>query len=115
MPRRETIIALRARHTAFRIAIDILYPPPPPPPAPAALSAATESEILNSVPAIDVLAQFESWRWQQLQERHDKRMRRLVVLLWTAAIVVGAWNWPRKSWPRPLPPPPQARPILPAR
>ena len=26
MLRRETIIALRARHTAFRMALDILYP-----------------------------------------------------------------------------------------
>jgi hypothetical protein len=35
--RRETIIALRARHEAYRIASDILYPrvevPPPPQPA----------------------------------------------------------------------------------
>ena len=36
MLRRETIIALRARHTAFRIAVDILHPPQqePPPPVP---------------------------------------------------------------------------------
>ena len=37
MFRRETIIALRARHTAYRIASDILYPQvdvePPPEPA----------------------------------------------------------------------------------
>jgi hypothetical protein len=37
MFRRETIIALRARHEAYRIASDILYPrvevPPPPQPA----------------------------------------------------------------------------------
>ena len=36
--RRETIIALRARHTAFRIAVSLLYPrqspPELPPPAP---------------------------------------------------------------------------------
>ena len=43
MLRRETIIALRARHTAFRIAIDILHPrqlPPPPMPQPVALAQA---------------------------------------------------------------------------
>jgi hypothetical protein len=88
MSRRETIIALRARHTAFRIATDILYPPPPAPPPP----APTHSDTVDSMPAIDVLAEFESWEWQQRQERHDKRMRRLVVLLWAAAIVVGAWK-----------------------
>jgi len=37
MLRRETIIALRARHEAYRIASDLLYPhvdvPPPPQPA----------------------------------------------------------------------------------
>jgi hypothetical protein len=112
MPRRETIIALRARHTAFRLATDILYPPPPSAPPPAALHPPSETETVDATPAIDVLAEFESWEWQQRQERRDKRMRRLVVLLWMTAIVVGAWNWPRKSSPRPLPPPPQARPIL---
>ena len=39
MPRRETIIALRARHEAFRVATDVQHPhldvrPPIPPPVP---------------------------------------------------------------------------------
>jgi hypothetical protein len=31
MLRRETIIALRARHTAYRVATDLVFPPQPPP------------------------------------------------------------------------------------
>jgi hypothetical protein len=34
MFRRETLIALRARHEAYRIATDILYPHEDPPPRP---------------------------------------------------------------------------------
>jgi hypothetical protein len=104
---RETIIALRARHAAFRVAMAILHPrppstapkpSPPPPPPPSG----------DAVPAIDVLAEFTAWESQEREARRRRAARRLAALLWTAAIVVGAWNWPRKTSPlvplRPAPP-----------
>lgn len=108
---RETIIALRARHTGFRIALEILHPQqpaaaPPEPPSPSATD--------DALPVIDLLAQFKAWEAQQRRERRDKIMRLLAVLLLTAALVVGAWNWPRKSSPRTSQPPPEGRAILPA-
>ena len=111
MLRRETIIALRARHTAFRMAMDILHPQRP-------LPAPPESDLppnADALPAIDVLAQFTAWEWEERQARRRRTTLRLVMLLWAAAILLGAWNWPRKaSRPAPPPPVPPARPILPA-
>ena len=109
MLRRETIIALRARHTAFRMAMDILYPQRPLP----GPSASDPPPSADAVPAIDVLAQFTAWEWQERQERRRRTMLWLVMLLWAAAIALGAWNWPRRA-SRPSPPVPPARPILPA-
>ena len=89
---RATIIALRARHSAFRMAMDILHARRPPAAPPAAQA---EAAAVDSVPAIDVLAQFASWEREQRREQRQRTMRRLVVMLWVAAIVIAAWNWPR--------------------
>jgi hypothetical protein len=103
---RETIIALRARHTAFRVAMEILHGRPPstaPKPSP----SPSPPPSGDAVPAIDVLAQFTAWERQELQARRRRTTQRVAALLWAAVIVIGAWNWSRKAsplappWPAP--------------
>ena len=62
--RRETIIALRARHTAFRIAADILYPQQPPPAV--------------AQPAIPIVEDGENARaeWEEELRRREARAER---------------------------------------
>jgi hypothetical protein len=108
MLRRETIIALRARHTAFRIAIEILYPQQPPPPA--------------THPAIPLLEDgeraVEDWQVAlRAHEEWEKRQRRvrataLAVIIGAMLLLYGYGVW-SVSNPSPPPAPPQARPILP--
>jgi hypothetical protein len=113
MLRRETIIALRARHTAFRIAVEILYPPQPPPPP--------------VQPAIPILEDDDSARaeWEALErhraleaKRRARQYRRLMPILltllvafWLWLIIYGIFFYEPAS---PPPPPPQAQPIPPA-
>ena len=103
MLRRETIIALRARHTAFRIALDILHPHLQAPPLP--------EPVVPSPPVdLDVEA---GWfeQHQRRQRRHHRIVIAFVAALWAAAIVIGILNWSR---PTSVPePPPFARPISP--
>jgi hypothetical protein len=79
--RRETIIALRARHTAFRIAIDILHPrqspPPPMPPQPAALA----QEEMDRAQA--------EWDLDARRAATSEREYRRALLLQITVIVVG--------------------------
>jgi len=103
---RETIIALRARHTAFRIAIDILYPPQPPP--------------TLAQPAIPVVEEVEQTcgDWQAVERAQAaveqlaaRRLRRFIIILFAALallFVYAVWD----AMNRPSPPPlPQGRPI----
>jgi hypothetical protein len=107
---RETIVALRARHTAFRMALAILHAPPP---AAAPEPPAEERpSTVDALPAVDVLAQFSAWEREQRQQRDARRRRtsrRLMALLWAAAIALGAWNWDRKAPPSAQPPPAMPR------
>jgi hypothetical protein len=109
MLRRETIIALRARHTAFRIAIEILHPQQPPPPA--------------AQPAMPVLEDgeqaIEDWQFAVRArvewERQQQRSRRIAwaVIVGGLLLLYGYGVWSASSPPSPPPAPPQARPILP--
>jgi hypothetical protein len=110
MLRRETIIALRARHTAFRIAVEILYPQQPPP-APAAQPAIPVLEDGEQAVA-DWQAQLASAREREWRQT---RMRRLVLAVLSAAVITGYVFVCVKASTAPAPPPtpPQARPILP--
>jgi hypothetical protein len=108
MLRRETIIALRARHTAFRIAIEILHPrQAPPPPAPPAMPVLEDGEQAIEDWQFAVRARAE---W----ERRQRRVRRIVLTVIAAGLLLlyayGVWT---ASNPLPVPAPPQARPILP--
>ena len=110
MLRRETIIALRARHTAFRIAVEILYPPPPPPPSvqPATVS---DEEVDRAA------AQWEAQSRREAEwARQDARNRwRAIAILATLFILLIAYIvYDSSNQASPPPPPPQARPILPA-
>jgi hypothetical protein len=109
MLRRETIIALRARHTAFRIAVDILYPPQPQPQPP------------MPEPPMPILEDGEQARadWQAAAAKQAARERTGRVL----AIVFGAFTLAYLllivyavylAQNPPPPPPPQGQPILPA-
>jgi len=109
MLRRETIIALRARHTAFRIAVEILYPQQPPPPGvqPAIPVLEDGDQAIDDWQA----AIRERWEW----ERREARKRRLVLAV-ISAFVIGLYVFlclVASSPPTPPPAPPQARPILP--
>jgi hypothetical protein len=108
MLRRETIIALRARHTAFRIAIEILHPQQTPPPA-----------AQPAIPVLeDVERTVEDWqvaiRAHQEWERRQRRARRMALSVIIGGLLLlyayGVWT---ASTPQPAPAPPQARPILP--
>src|SRR5688572_23905641 len=109
MLRRETIIALRARHTAFRIATDILYPQQPPPAAGAAQPAIPLFE--DGEAAIDF--------WQTTihgQAEYERRRRRRLILMGVIALALVLVSLYVNYGPAlPAPPPPQARPILPGR
>jgi hypothetical protein len=113
MIRRETIIALRARHTAFRIAMGVLYPPHPRP-APQVDLAPTDETPADAVPAIDVLDQFAMWSAHQERERRAQRRKvvqlLLVASLWAVVILVNVWNWTHDAATPSTPP--QGRPIV---
>ena len=111
MLRRETIIALRARHTAFRIATDILYPQQPPPAGATVQPAIPFAE--DGEDAIDI--------WQSaIRERaaYEQRRRRrgLIVMLAIMAALAAISVYVNHGGQLQdfAPPPPQARPILPA-
>jgi hypothetical protein len=114
MPRRETIIALRARHTAFRIAVDILYPQQSPPPLaqPAMPIVEQQAEVQRTV------AQWKQHiRWEMEWARHEARVRgfKIAILITALSVLLAylVYDATKSSTP-PLPPPPQGRPILPA-
>lgn len=101
MIRRETIIALRARHTAFRIAIDFLYPQQPAPPLPQPV-----------IPIVDIDGPMTS----TLGKPHrPKRLLAIVLvvlaMLWLFLLVCGMLN-SKDLWEDVPPAPPQGRPIL---
>ncbi len=101
MLHRETIIALRARHTAFRIAMDILHPPQPSPPVPQ--------------PVLPLLEEMEGTLWTGDRFRRRKRLIAVALavglLLASLLQLYAAFGDPR-TWQAP-PPPPAGRPILP--
>jgi hypothetical protein len=108
MLRRETMIALRARHTAFRMAMEILYPR-----RPAAVTPPTPDQHVacNPLPAIDVMAQWRDYEKRRRADSRQKTMLWLAVLVWGAAIVAGWWSASSFEALPAAPPPPQARPI----
>jgi hypothetical protein len=109
MLRRETIIALRARHTAFRIAVDILYPPQAPP-----LSA--QPARVSDEEVDRAMAEWEAQGRREAEwARQDARNHWLgiAVLLVGFVLLVALIVWNSANQPTPVPPP-QARPILPA-
>src|SRR5688572_26027843 len=108
MLRRETIIALRARHTAFRIATEILYPQQPPPAAGAAQPAIPLLE--DGEAAIDF---WQTTIHEQAEYEQRRRRRRLIVLGTIALALVLVSLYVNYGPDLPAPPPPQARPILP--
>ena len=106
MLRRETIIALRARHTAFRIAIDILYPQQPPPPTPQ--------------PAIPVTEDAQQARafWEDAEraradfdQARARGLRWFILILFAALLVLIVYAVWDATHPRAVPLIPQARPI----
>ena len=104
MLRRETIIALRARHTAFRIATDILYPHQSVGPAPEPV-----------MPIMDMEGEIG---WGRELARRRKRIVAWIILgvwvfLGVLLVVYSIETGTRQPVPQP-PPVPQGRPILPA-
>ena len=107
MLRRETIIALRARHTAWRIATAIMHPPQPPPESPPSLP-------LRAGEALGPVVVDQDWLEQELRRGRRRHWRALVaiLLMWVLALVLLGVLY---EDPPPAPPPvPQGRPILPA-
>jgi hypothetical protein len=89
MFRRETIIALRARHQAFRIAVTILYPilhVPPPIPAAKRSKRVPDSNLRHDLTReqMEILRR-EAHRRHQMRER----MRELVTLAIVTISLVG--------------------------
>jgi hypothetical protein len=111
--RRETIIALRARHTAFRIAVAILYPQQPPP----ALAQ-------PAIPIVEDGEQAQADWVEELRRRSEDEERRrrlgrralaIVATLWLGFILVMLIHAILADAPASTPPPPpQGRPIQPA-
>jgi hypothetical protein len=109
MLRRETIVALRARHAAFRIAVEILHPRQPPPPA-----------VQPAMPILEDGDQaIEDWqlatRERKAREKRETRNHRLVLAI-VSAVLVGLYAYAcyvASQAPPPPPAPPQARPIMP--
>lgn len=84
--RRETIVALRARHTAFRIAIDLLYPmqkPPQPPPLPAPPWVESEFRTVLDAQQMEELKR----RAAALEVRQNRRLA--VLVLFVLALYMG--------------------------
>jgi hypothetical protein len=110
MLRRETIIALRARHTAFRIAIDILYPPQPsPPPMPPQPTTLAREEMDRAQAEWD-LDERRAARWE------GERKRTLgfqIAIIVVALIAVTAFLMSVDEYP-PSPPSPVAPSAAPA-
>ena len=98
MLRRETLIALRARHTAWRIAMSIAHPSQP-------LQAPPE-RVLPLAPQVE----YAAWTEKQRRERVAGLLAAVVVVV---LLLVICFLF-RSPEPRPRPPVPPARPILPA-
>jgi hypothetical protein len=97
MRNRETIIALRARHTSYRIASDILHPPlesPPLPVVPVEDHAWVPREPV--VPAAELLAKANA-RPPSSPSRPRRLRTEVIVLVWTAfwmiALLVACAVW----------------------
>src|SRR5689334_4250327 len=113
MLRRETIIALRARHTAFRIAIDILYPPQPPPQLAQPAMPVLDLEGAQAEAAWEAeVRQLEERR--QRQARWSRRCGMAFVMAWLIITLSALLYAFFADTTPPPPPPPQAHPILPA-
>ena len=90
MLRRETIIALRARHSAFRVAADLVFPPQappempvleamkPPPPLP------TPEEAAAFVAGADARREWVAQVKRRCERNYDRRHN-------VPAIVLAAW------------------------
>jgi hypothetical protein len=108
MLRRETIIALRARHTAFRIAVDILYPPQPPP-------ASVQPTTVSDEEVDRAMAEWETQRRREAElAKEDARNRWRLIAIASVPFVLLIAYLIYDSVTQPSPPPPPARPILPA-
>jgi hypothetical protein len=110
--RRETIIALRARHTAFRMAMDILYPqqqPSPPDPIP----AAPATDIFSEQP----IHELPDWLKRKVRRSEALQRRRRLLLAWWVmgwvvfGVVATVWFIREVNRATLPPPPPPARPI----
>ena len=101
MVRRETIIALRARHTAYRVSTDMLFPaqappepvpvlkevkPPPPLPTPEEAAAFVAELEARRAWAEQVLRRTEE-AWLR-RERRQERGARIVAIIAGAAMLL---------------------------
>ena len=111
--RRETIIALRARHTAFRIAVEILYPQQPPPAlAQPAIPIEEDGEQAQAEWTEELRRRAED---EERRRRLGRRALAIVATLWLGFVVVMLIHAVLAEEPvSPPPPPPQGRPIQPA-
>jgi hypothetical protein len=93
MLRRETIIALRARHSAFRMAIDILYPQQSPPEIPTHLPLPAEPTFkwvaYDPAGVQRIRRQFEA-----AEQRRERRRALSIVFLATLGLLwIGYMMW----------------------
>ena len=92
MLRRETIIALRARHTAFRVAVDMLYPPQLPPEEPPQLQLPVEPIVQWGAYDPARVARIRR-RFEAAEDRRERRRALFIVfggplaLFWFAYMV----------------------------
>ena len=96
---RETIIALRARHTAYRVATDLVFPPQaapepvleevkPPPPLPTPEQAAEAIAAADGRRKwVEQVISHSEYEWQR-RERRRKLAERVVAMTAAAALVL---------------------------